>query len=81
MTQTKMKFKYPIEIFWSDENEGYITIVPDLPACSAWGATEEKSINEAHLAAKAWMEAASSAGRQIPEPSIVANYSGKFLFF
>ena len=32
--------KYPIEVFWSDEDEGYIAVVPDLPGCSAWGKTE-----------------------------------------
>jgi len=30
--------KYPIEVFWSDEDEGFIAVVPDLPGCSAWGA-------------------------------------------
>jgi hypothetical protein len=27
--------KYPIEIFWSDEVEGYIALAPDLPGCNA----------------------------------------------
>lgn len=75
----KEKFKYPIEVFWSDEDEGYIAIVPDLPGCSAWGATEEEAVHEIHDAAQAWLKAASKMGREIPEPSIEANYSGKFL--
>jgi predicted RNase H-like HicB family nuclease len=32
---------YLVEIFWSDEDEGYIAIVPDLPGCSAWGRTRQ----------------------------------------
>jgi hypothetical protein len=24
--------KYLVEVFWSDEDEGYIAVVPDLPA-------------------------------------------------
>mgnify|MGYP001470641390 FL=1 len=27
--------KYPIEIFWSDEDEGYVAVVPDLAGCNA----------------------------------------------
>jgi predicted RNase H-like HicB family nuclease len=29
--------KYLVEVFWSEEDQGYIAIVPDLPGCSAWG--------------------------------------------
>jgi predicted RNase H-like HicB family nuclease len=29
--------KKPIEIFWSEEDEGYIAVAPDLPGCNAWG--------------------------------------------
>jgi len=27
--------KYLIEIFWSEEDEGYIAVAPDLPGCNA----------------------------------------------
>ena len=27
---------YPSEVFWSDENEGFIALAPDLPCCSAF---------------------------------------------
>jgi len=75
----KEKFKYPIEVFWSDEDDGYIAIVPDLLGCSAWGTTEGQAVHEVHDAAHAWLKAAVKMGREIPEPSIEANYSGKFL--
>ena len=29
--------KYLVEVFWSDDDEGYIAVVPDLPGCSAFG--------------------------------------------
>ena len=47
--------KYPIEVFWSDEDEGYIAVVPDLPACNAWGKNEPDAIREAHNAIAAWI--------------------------
>ena len=74
--------KYPIEVFWSEKDEGYIAIVPDLAECSAWGKTESEAIGEARDAIEAWVKAARSAKRSIPEPSRRgddAAYSGKFL--
>ncbi len=75
----KKTLKYPIEVFWSDEDEGYIAIAPDLPGCSAWGATEEDAIHEIHQAQEAWLEVAIKMKRKIPEPSIDTHFSGKFL--
>ena len=36
--------KYPIEVFWSEEDEGFIAVVPDLAGCSAWGKTEADAL-------------------------------------
>lgn len=60
--------KYPIEIFWSDEDEGYIALMPDLPGCCAWGATQEQAVKEIRYAASAWLEAAKKMNREIPRP-------------
>jgi predicted RNase H-like HicB family nuclease len=38
--------KYLIEIFWSDEDEGYIATIPDLPGCSAWGNTPIEALQQ-----------------------------------
>jgi len=61
--------KYPIEIFWSDEDEGYIALAPDLPGCNAWGHTEEEAIKELHDAMDAWISACDKSGEPVPEPS------------
>lgn len=73
--------RYPIEVFWSEEDEGYIAIAPDLPGASAWGKTEVEAINELHLAIDLWIKAAKKVGNSIPKPSDRAdvNYSSKFL--
>ena len=62
--------RYPISIFWSEEDEGYIAVVPDLPGCGAWGATEEDALREAHDAIDAWLQACRAAGEAIPEPNL-----------
>ena len=59
---------YHINIFYSDEDGGYIADVPDLSGCSAFGATPEQALAEVRLAQKAWIEAARESGRPVPEP-------------
>ena len=59
---------YHINIFYSDEDGGYIADIPDLKACSAFGATPEEALNEVAVARAAWLEAARQAGKPIPPP-------------
>lgn len=62
-------YKYAIEIFYSEEDEGYIAIVPELPECSAFGETEEEALKEIKVAIDLWLETAKKEGREIPKPS------------
>jgi len=59
---------YHINVFYSDEDGGYIADIPDLDACSALGATAEEALAEVEKAKEAWMAAARDAGKPIPEP-------------
>ena len=59
---------YHINIFWSEEDGGYIADIPDLEACSAFGATAEEARREVEIAKAAWLEAARAEGRSIPQP-------------
>lgn len=73
--------RYPIEVFWSEEDGGFIAIAPDLPGTSAWGKTEAEAIHELHTVIGLWIKAARKVGNSIPAPSDRADvsYSGKFL--
>ncbi|MDZ4791671.1 MAG: type II toxin-antitoxin system HicB family antitoxin [Hyphomicrobiales bacterium] len=68
MTET---FRYPVQVFWSDEDEGFIAIVPDLPGCSAFGETQHDALTEAQDAIAAWVEAMTAAGNPVPAPSSI----------
>ena len=68
LRRTNNMSKYAIEIFYSEEDEGYIAVVPELPGCSAFGETEEVALEEVKLAMDLWIKAASSEGREIPKP-------------
>ena len=60
---------YHINIFHSEEDDGYVADIPDLDSCSAFGATPEQALAEVKKAKRAWLEAARSAGKPIPPPS------------
>jgi predicted RNase H-like HicB family nuclease len=60
---------YHINIFYSEEDEGYIADIPDLDACSAFGATAEEALAEVAKARLAWIEAARASGKPIPPPT------------
>ena len=57
---------YHINIFYSEEDGGYIADIPDLEACSAFGATPAEALAEVERAKGAWLEAAHAEGKPIP---------------
>jgi len=59
---------YHINIFFSDEDGGYIADIPDLAACSAFGKTQDDALKQVQIAKKAWLAAAKSTGKKIPLP-------------
>ena len=59
---------YHINIFYSEDDDGYIADIPDLEACSAFGETAEEALKQVEIARKAWLEAAHAEGKAIPEP-------------
>lgn len=63
------QLKYPVEIFYSAEDGGYIANVPDLPYCSAFGETPEEALREIQVAIKLHLDVLKEIGRPIPEPS------------
>jgi predicted RNase H-like HicB family nuclease len=59
---------YHINIFYSNQDEGYIADIPALKYCCAFGETPESALQEVQIAKTAWLEAAKAAGKPIPEP-------------
>jgi len=59
---------YHINIFYSEEDDGYIADIPDLKHCSAFGETPEEALKEVLIAKVAWLEAAVAEGKPIPPP-------------
>jgi predicted RNase H-like HicB family nuclease len=59
---------YHINVFYSEEDGGYIADIPDLETCSAFGASPEEALAEVAKAKEAWLAAARDTGRPIPKP-------------
>ena len=59
---------YHINIFYSEEDEGYIADIADLKYCSAFGETPEEALREVQIAKAAWLETARAEGKPIPLP-------------
>jgi predicted RNase H-like HicB family nuclease len=65
-----LKDHYTVEVFWSDEDKGFIAFVHELEGCSAWGETRETALREVETAIELWIETAREIGRPIPLSSI-----------
>lgn len=59
---------YHINIFYSEDDEGYIADIPDLKACSAFGRTPQEALEQVQIAKIAWLEAATAEGKPVPKP-------------
>ncbi|MDQ7825862.1 MAG: type II toxin-antitoxin system HicB family antitoxin [Candidatus Eremiobacteraeota bacterium] len=59
---------YHINIFYSDEDGGYIADIPDLSHCSAFGATPEEALAQLRIARENWLTAARENNKPIPPP-------------
>ena len=59
---------YHINVFYSEDDEGYIADIPDLQHCSAFGVTPEEALQEVLKAKQVWLEAARASGKPIPAP-------------
>lgn len=59
---------YHINIFYSEEDEGYIADIPDLESCSAFGKTPDEALHEVEIAKEAWLDVAKAENKPIPPP-------------
>ena len=60
---------YHINIFYSDEDRGYIADIPDLRFCSAFGPSPDEALREVLKAKTAWLAAAKAAKKPVPKPT------------
>lgn len=57
-----------MNIFFSEEDGGYIADIPDLGGCSAFGKTPAEALKQVQLAKRLWLQAAKAERKPIPKP-------------
>lgn len=60
---------YHINVFYSEEDGGYIADIPDLEPCSAFGETPEQAVAEVLKVKALWLSVAREKNLPIPEPT------------
>ncbi len=61
---------YHINIFYSEEDGGYIADIPDLKHCSAFGESPDEALQEVLKAKAAWLAAAKNIASRSPNLAI-----------
>src|ERR1700740_1798876 len=59
---------YSIILAWSDEDQAFVAIIPELAGCTAHGETRAEAIRQAEIAIENWLDTAKELGREIPVP-------------
>jgi predicted RNase H-like HicB family nuclease len=57
-----------INIFYSEQDQGYIADIPDFEMCSAFGETPEEALSQVLIAKAAIIDVMREKGQPIPEP-------------
>ena len=55
---------YHINVFYSEEDGGYIADIPDLKYCSAFGNTPVEAVTEVLIGKEAWLATAPGSGQK-----------------
>lgn len=63
-----MESKYEIIIYWSKEDECFISEVPELAGCKSDGESYIEALQNGDVIISEWIETAKLLGRIIPEP-------------
>jgi predicted RNase H-like HicB family nuclease len=62
--------KYELNVYWSAEDGVFVVEVPDLPGCTAHGATPADAVGNVEDAIKLWIDTAREDGVPLPEPRL-----------
>ena len=61
-------YRYEIIMYWSEEDQAFVAEVPELPGCTADGATYQEALANVQVIITEWIDTANELGRAIPQP-------------
>ncbi len=73
-----LRLPYTRKIIPDEESGTYSAEIDEFPGCIAQGDTAKEAYEKLEEVAKSWIGAALDLGQEIPPPSTVQDYSGKF---
>lgn len=59
---------YETIIYWDAKDRIFVVEIPELPGCTAHGATKQEALQNAEEAAQLWVATAREDGIEIPQP-------------
>ena len=58
--------KYEVVIFWSDEDDVFVTFAPELVGCMAHGDPREEALQNIQEAMALWIDVSHETGEPLP---------------
>jgi predicted RNase H-like HicB family nuclease len=65
---------YGFDVFWSEEDGGYIATCPDFPGLSAFGESEEQALSEGKVALRLFLESLQAEGKRAPHATTLQKF-------
>lgn len=69
---------YSLQLIWSDEKQGYVTTVPEIPRLKSISETAAQAINEINSAISVYLLEKKAVWEPVPQPRRLEEYSGQF---
>jgi predicted RNase H-like HicB family nuclease len=60
--------RYEIIIYWSNEDQAFVSEIPELPGCLAHGDSYEEALANGKEAIQLWIDTANEFGDPVPAP-------------
>jgi len=79
MKDLKEYLALPYSIQIMPDVGGYIAAIADLPGCVSSGSTVRAALRGLEEVKELWLEGRIEAGEEIPEPTKIEDFSGKFV--
>lgn len=70
-------FKYSMQLFYSEEDNEYVALIPEFPHLSALVASPDDAVREVRVAAEAFLEDMEDVGQEPPVPHLLESFSGQ----
>jgi predicted RNase H-like HicB family nuclease len=69
--------KYSSSVYWSEEDQCFIAVAPEINGLNAFGDTRAEAIEQLEIAKELLLDAWKEHGIPLPEPTILESYSGQ----